>query len=164
MSTTTKPKLTINDAAKHAGLVLELDDLKRLGIALAYAASEEIEHNTRFATQVRTVYEALAATVSPGTGGRGRSGGSGTKAPVVDLVPMKRIEGYQIDLAAPLDPYFLYEVYGAQQLPLALNLFSATRLKEAVILVQERNPGTKPSGRSSKPALVEYIIRYVDHE
>ena len=160
MSTTTKPKLTINDAAKHAGLVLDLDDLKRLGIALAYAASEEVEHNGRFANQVRTVYDALAATASPSAGGRGRSGSS-TKAPVVNLVPVKHIEGYKIDLAAPVDPYFVFEVYGAEQLPIALDLFSATRLKEAVALVQERNPGTKSSGRSSKPVLVDYIIRYV---
>ncbi|HEY1391651.1 MAG TPA: hypothetical protein VGF38_24155 [Ktedonobacterales bacterium] len=29
------------------------------------------------------------------------------------------------------------------------------------MLVQERNSGTKPSGRSSKPAFTEYTIRYV---
>lgn len=160
MSTTTKPKLTVNDAAKHAALILDLDDPKRLSIALAYAASEEIEHNARFAAQVRTVYDALAAVSPTGAGGRGR-GGSGTKAPVVNLVPVKHLEGYEVDLAAPLDPYFLYEVYGAQQLPIALNLFSATRLKEAVALVQERNPSTKPTSRSRKEALIEYIIHYV---
>lgn len=162
MSTTTKPKLTINDAAKHAGFVLEIDDLdlKRLGIALAYAASEEVEHNTPFASQVRTIYDALALSAATGTRGRGR-GGSGTKEPAVNLIPVKHVEGYEINLAAPLDPYFLYELYGSEQFPIALGLYSATRLKEAVAIVQERHPGTKPSNRSRKDALVEYIIRYV---
>lgn len=159
MSTTAKRKLTVADAAKHAGIVLNLNDSKLLGIALAYAASEEIEHNVHFAAQVRTVYEALASA-SNGTGSKGR-GSVGAKAPAVNLMPMKHVEGYELNLAAPLDPYFLYEVYGSHQLPVALDLFSVNRLKEASALVQERNAGTKPANRSSKQALIDYIIHYV---
>lgn len=30
----------------------------------------------------------------------------------IDLVPIRRIEGREIDPAAPLDPYFLLDLYG----------------------------------------------------
>jgi hypothetical protein len=158
MSTTAKPKVTLTEAAKHAALVLELQDTKRLQTALAYAASEEIEHNANFAARVVTLYNVLPPSASSGGG---RRGGVGAKAAPVELVPLKYTDSVGVDLAAPLDPYFLYDVYGEHQLPIALNLFSAGRLKEAAALVQERNPGTKPTHRSHKDALVEYIIRYV---
>jgi hypothetical protein len=40
------------------------------------------------------------------------------------------------------------------------NLQSTTqrRLRSAVDTVQERNPGTKPSSRSSNAAMIDYIL------
>lgn len=49
MPTTVKRKLSAAEAAKHASVVLGLDDLKRLGIALAEAAAAEASSNHAFA-------------------------------------------------------------------------------------------------------------------
>jgi hypothetical protein len=72
MPTATKSKLTVAAAAKHVSLVLGLPDTKRLEVALAQVASEEVERSSAFARRVEAIYNLLPApgtrppTMSPG--------------------------------------------------------------------------------------------------
>lgn len=149
MTTLMKRKLSTNKAAKLAGAALDLKDLKRLAAALAEAAAEEVVRNRAFADRVRALYaEVPASTRKP----------PGVTAFDIDLVPIRRIEGREIDPAAPLDPYFLLDLYGPAQLEKALGLFPLAKLKEASATVERRHPGTKPTNRGSKAALIAYIV------
>jgi hypothetical protein len=155
MSASVTHRLTTAEAAKHAASQLGLDDVKRVGIALAVAAAEELDYNTVFAARVRMAYSRLAA--APGTKARPRT----SKALEVTLVPVKHVEGFDLNPATPLDPYLVYEAFGANQLPIALNLFPLAKLKEASALVEQRCPGTKPANRSKKDAVIAYIVEQV---
>lgn len=155
MSASVKHSPTTAEAAKHAASQLGLDDVKRVGIALAVAAAEELDYNTVFAARVRMAYSRLSASTA--TRARPRT----SKALEVAIVPIKHVEGFQLNPAAPLDPYLVYEAYGANQLPVALDLFPLAKLKEASALVEQRCPGTKPTNRSKKDAVIAYIVDQV---
>lgn len=144
-------KLSTSEAAKLASSILELDDLRRLTIALAEAAAQELVGNRPFAARVRALYDEVPATPSRA---------SAPDPFATQLVPIKMVPGRDINPAAPLDPYFLLEVYGASQLETALNLFPVAKLKEGAAMVERHHPGTKPTNRGRKAALVEYIVRY----
>lgn len=131
---------------------LGLEDTKRLSAALTIAAAEGVRKNPAFASHVRFLYEDMAPK---------RATPKRVKvAADVELIPVKQVEGVLNPAAAP-DPYFLLELYGAHQLRLALQRYTATRLKEAVVLVQERHPGTKPKGRATKETMIDYIVEHV---
>lgn len=152
MSTVTKKRQTLAEVAERAARQLDLDDIKRVSLALVEAASVELEKSHTFENRVRAFYDALAPA-------RPRS--RMVTAFDVKLVPIKQIDGREINPAAPLDPYFLYEVYGAEQLPTALSIFPVSKLKEGAAKVEQQNPGTKPSNRGQKQALIDYIVKYV---
>lgn len=156
MSTAVKRKLNATQAAAEAAQVLDLPDTRKVSTALTEAALEELQSNPAFAQRIRGLYAEQTATTV-----RKRGKTKDLSALAADLVPVKRVEGRAIDPAAPLDPYFLHEVYGTEQLPIALELFSMQKLREAAAVVQQRNPGTKPASRARKGALVEYILQYV---
>jgi len=140
------------EAVWRAAEELSATDLKRVAAALVEAASNELQSNERFARSVRVLFDALAPAKP------NKSGSRTAKPTPVTLVPIKRIEGREIDLGAPPDPYFLHELYGDKQLPLALSAYPVKALQEAVEIVQERHPGTKPIGKS-KAAIVEYLVK-----
>lgn len=149
MPTATKPKFSAATAAQRASDVLQLADAKRLGIALAEAAAEEVSRNPRFAQRVREFYDLL--TPAPVK----------TKAsPPVQLIPIRHVEGHEITASGKLDPYFLYEAYGAHQLRDALFPYPKIKLQEGAEAVEKRNPGTK-ANRRSKDTIIEYIIQHV---
>lgn len=150
MATTLKRKLSTTDAAKLARGALGLDDLRRLTIALTEVAAEEVIHNRAFATRVREVYEQVPAEA--------RSGRSDPFA--VRLVPIKVVEGRDINPAAPLDPHFLLEVYGSHQFRDALSIFPVAKLKEAAKHIAVRHRGTKPTNWGQKTPLIDYIVAY----
>src|SRR5690349_13096688 len=115
MSANVKSRLNAADAARRVAQALGLDDAKRLATALAVAAAEEVDENSRFAVRVRAVYNLLPAS---GTSAGGRSSSTGgpartSKALDVELRPIKRVDGFALDPAAPLDPYLAYEAFGA---------------------------------------------------
>lgn len=147
------------EATQQAADLLQLTDVKRLGAAPTLAVVEGVRRNASFAAHVRTLYEELApkprSTRNTQTARRAK-----LVAPDVELVPIKSMEGRQFDPVAPPDPYFLYEFYGAAQLPLALERYTVPRLQKAVKLVKERNPRTKPNG-TSRQAVIDYIVEYV---
>jgi len=141
-------------AAEQASELLRLDDLKRVGAALAEAALEGVRRNPAFAAHVRALYDDMAprpAAPKPRPTPRKKA------AADIELIPVKSMEGYAFDPAAPPDPYFLLEFYGARQLPLALQRYKAPQLQEAVKQVRARNPGTRPKGTGVQSA-IDYIV------
>lgn len=154
MSTTVKLVNSAPAAAKHIAEALRLEDQKRVATALAIAAAEEVEYNPVFAERIRQAYNRLPATAT-------RAKPVGPKALSVTLVPVKRVEGFEFDTAAPLNPYLVYEAFGAHQLRTALDLFSVPKLQGAARMVMERNPKTKPQNMRAKGPLVDYIEQYV---
>jgi hypothetical protein len=159
MSTVTEtrkrtPTQRVTDAAQQVATILGLEDQKRVSAALAEAAAEAVRRDSLFAARVRLLYKEMAPTPSTR---RTTTQGRGTRAaPDVELVPIKQVDRFINPAAAP-DPYFLLELYGAKQLPLALQRYTVARLREAVELVQERNPGTRPTGKT-RQHLIDYIV------
>jgi hypothetical protein len=137
-------------AAQQASEILGTDDLKRVGAALAEAALEGMRRNPSFAAHVRQLYESMAPP-------RAITEPKRTKSRV-ELVPIRQLN-VEINPAAPPDPYLLLELYGPEQLPLALEPYSTPRLRETVKRLQTRFPGTKPQG-ATKQAVIDYIVRY----
>jgi hypothetical protein len=158
MSTAVKRTLSATEAAKHVAQVLGLDDVKRTGTALATAAAEEAERNPSFAARVRALYSATMPLPTAGT----RKKTSTTNTLWSELKLIKHVDGLDLNAAAPLNPYLLNEAFGADQLPKILDALPLARLKESAAFVEERNPGTKPVSRSSKSAVMDYIIHYVN--
>ena len=76
------------------------------------------------------------------------------------LVPLKRVEN-NLSLGAAVDPYYLHELYGPQQLPKALQRYHLSQLLEAAAIVQSKHPGTKPANKSKKAAVIAYIVAKV---
>lgn len=162
-ATTAQATMTAAAAARSIAFFLDLEDTNRITLAVLMAASEELERNGQFVARVRAAYNTLPASKTRGAGSAGSAAQKAEEARklAATLKPIHEVEGREINLAAPLDPYFLLDVYGAQQLRQALELFPLAKLKEGVNAVIERNPGTKPTSKSSKAAVIDYIERYV---
>jgi len=62
---------------------------------------------------------------------------------------------------AKLDPYQLSRNYEPSQLRTVLASATPTMLREAVDAVQAREPSTKPTSRSKKADMIDYIIEHV---
>jgi hypothetical protein len=74
------------------------------------------------------------------------------------------IKGADLDRYSPygkFNPYSLLEGFGHGQLRAVLSGATPARLREAVSIVQEREPGTKPTSRSAKQSMVDYIMEHV---
>ncbi len=143
------------EAARQAAELLGCSDTKTLAVALAEAAVEAVRSNSAFAEQVRTRYAVLSESAKP------RRSSTARVKPDIELVPIKHVGAREANPGAAPDPYFLLELYGADQLTLALGRYKVADLKLAVQVVQQRNPGTKPTNKSSRDALIEYIVLQV---
>lgn len=152
MSTVTKRAATVTEIAERASKHLGLPDVKRVSVALAEVAAQEAERNRGFAERIRVLYEELAPT---------RVRTKMVTAFDVKLVPIKHVQGRELNPADPLDPYFLFEIYGPAQFPTALSMFPVAKLKEGVVVVERRHPDTKPTNRAQKQSLIEYMVRWV---
>ena len=163
MATNTPSKarsaVTTTTAARSLASALGLPDAARAGVAALLVAIEEVEQSSHFAARVRAAYDLLPEGKPTRRSTRGED--AVTKILSSTLTPIRHVEGHEINLAAPLDPYFLLEVYGAGQLRQALDLFPLTKLKEGLPAVMERHPGTKPSSKASKAAVIDYMERYI---
>lgn len=155
MPASVKRKLSTIAATEQAAQYLERTDLKRLSIALAEAAAEEVESNAAFAHKVLVLYDSLAPT-KPAPAKK-------KETTTKQLVPIRPVEPGSLDVssAVPLDPYWLNEVFGSHQLAEALDRYPAVKVKEASAMVEKRNPGTKPKSRANKAAMVQYIVEQV---
>jgi hypothetical protein len=147
-------RVTPASATKELASLLGLDDPKRLGQAVTIAAVEEVQHNSAFAERLRVAYWSVPATVQRPTGGTSKV----PKALAVDLVPVKHVEGFVLNPSAPLDPFLVYEAYGAKQLHTALDLFPADKLKAAATLVERRVAGAGKANRRSKATVIDYLV------
>jgi hypothetical protein len=141
--------------------MLSAADLKYLSLALAQVATEEVSRNSDFAERIRSLYLSLLpkkATRGASSGGSTRSGG--TKAWNAKLTPVGTVDEALLDPYGPPNPFALQRLYGDEQLPLALARYTPAKLREAVALVQERYPGSKPK-KMTKAAIIEYIVNTI---
>lgn len=159
-ATTTKPPTYPQRAGAAAVRVNErfgFADEKRMLAALAETALEEMNRNPSFAVRVRNRYEELApqkkTTGGGGTGSKGRT--SQRK-----LVPIKELPGFELDATRRLDPWFIIEYFGKNQLETALRIQTLNNLRRAFTVVEQRYPGTAPAGKVSKDEAIAYILTY----
>lgn len=148
-------RVTPASATKELASLLGVDDAKRLGHALTIAAVEEVQHNPAFAERLRVAYRSVPATTPRPAGGSSKV----PKALTVDLVPVKHVEGFTLNPSGPLDPFLVYEAYGAQQLPVVFDLYPPDKLKDAASLVERRVPGAGKANRRSKATVIKYLVR-----
>lgn len=121
--------------------------------ALTETAIEEMARNPTFALRVRNRFEELApqkpAKVS-----------KTTKSPKPKLVPIKELPSFELDATRRLDPWFILEYFGENQLEVALRTQTIGNLREAITVVEERFPGTTPKGKLTKDTAIAHILRY----
>jgi hypothetical protein len=60
-----------------------------------------------------------------------------------------------------LDPYVLSRNYEPWELRQVLGSATAARLKQAIEVVQEHEPGTAPKNRTKKADMIDYIVEHV---
>jgi hypothetical protein len=69
--------------------------------------------------------------------------------------------GFQLDVTRRLDPWFILEYFGPEQLDTALRMQTIGNLREAIAVVEERYPGSMPKGKLTKEVALAYILRHV---
>ena len=138
--------------------VLKPKELKSLATALAEAATQEVAAHPVFGDRILALFRELSEKPKPATGG---SGGRQPKPKKAKLTPIRPVDPELFGPDRPLDPYLLHYAYGDEKWQLALEDYPAPALKQAAGLVEQRNPGTLPKGRLTKPVLIDYIVRYV---
>jgi hypothetical protein len=135
---------------------LGVSDPKLLASVIVEVASDELQTSGRFSDRVRYLYDSLsAAKKKPASKG-------GPKMLPAHLKPIRQIEGQTFDIGAPPDPYFLLDLFGAEQLPEVLKLYSVDGLIRGAEIVQERRPDAKPlKAAKTKAPIIKYILQYV---
>src|SRR5689334_9086676 len=105
----------VTRAAETVAEYLHLDDAKRVSAALAEIAAEAVGRNPNFASRLRSCYEELGAPKRR-RGGTTRITDPNPPKRNRTLVPLKITETGEVNIGATLDPYRLFDVYGADQL------------------------------------------------
>ncbi len=146
-------------AAEKSARYLDLPDAKLLGAVLAEVAADELRHNRTFADRVQAAYQAAAPKPKQP---RPKTTTSKASKPKVTLVPINDVGPHMIDIAGVVDPFYLYEVFGAKQLPLALDNFSKGKLLDEVVpIVLKRHPGPLPAKSATKQSVIAFIVQRV---
>jgi len=138
-------------------LPTDLGDAAALGTALAEVAAEESRRNSRFADAVKQRYDEVMRLRAPVPKNGTR------KQELPPLVPLERSQYSKrvvVDPFAPPDPHEIIDVYGYHQLGRALQDYTLDMLKQTAAKVQDEHPGTKPRSKSSKAAVIDYIVEY----
>ncbi len=151
------------DATKNLREALNLPtivgDTTILGTVLAEVAAEEGMRNPQFASEVRRRYEEAMTQRKP------VRVATGQVQELPPLVPIRRIEGgYKRDPFLPPDPAYLVQLYGRHQLVRALQDYLVDSLKQTAAQIERQHPGTKPSNRGRKDALIAYIVAHAPDE
>jgi hypothetical protein len=115
------------------------------------AINERLEWDSVLQQDLRQKYEALAALNPP------KSKQAIGPEPVVRNP--SALVGY--NPAARLNPYVLDAAYEHDQLRRVLAPLSQQALREAVEAVQARNPESKPTSRTAKQKMIDYIMEHV---
>ena len=132
--------------------VVSPSDLKYLALALMQVATAEAAQSADFATRIRTLYLSLLPQKTTAS-----TRATEKQSARAKLIPIGHMDESLIDPYGPPNPFGLQQLYGDEQLALALERYAPARLREAVSIVQERYPGTKPKSMS-KAAVIEYIV------
>lgn len=150
------------DLCEALGLVaVSPANLKYLALALTLVATEEVARGSDFADRVRATYGSLLPARSKPSAGSEKGGRSaGSKAWNVKLTPIGTVDESMLDPYGPPNPFALQQLYGDDQLVLALGRYSPAKLKESVAIVQQRFPGTKPK-KLTKVEIIDYIVRTI---
>lgn len=148
MSATQRNKLATQEITTSLGLT----DEKVAITAALEAVYERLAWDADLRERVREKYQEIVAL---DTGAR--------KKPDLGPVPVPIRAGTpeQYTPYGKFDPYKLNYEYGSNQLRAVLVRGTQRDLREAADIVQARNPGTKPTNRSSKDAMIEYIMEHV---
>ena len=149
------------DATRHLrdtlNLPTDLTDSAILGTALAEIAVEESRANLALASRIRQRYLDIASLRRP----TAQNGTRRRAEPLPPLVPIRRDTAIRdIDAEKTPDPKFLIYVYGHAQLGRALQDYTLDMLKQTAAQVQAEHPGTRPKSKSSKAAVIDYIVQY----
>lgn len=136
-------------------------NLKYLALALTQVAVVEVSRSGDFAERIRTAYQSLLPE-KPKRGTSSVQGGrpGGNKAWKVKLMPIGTVDESLLDPYGPPNPFALQQLYGDEQLALALERYTPAKLKESVAIVQQRYPGTKPK-KLTKAEIINYIVRTI---
>jgi hypothetical protein len=156
-TTTTKPPTYAQRAAATAAQANErfsYTDEKRMLAALSEVALDEMSRNPAFAVRVRNRYDELAPQKAP-------KPDKAAKPTKPKLVPIKEFPGFQLDATRPLDPWFIIEYFGENQLETALRMQTIGNLRKSIAVVEERFPGTAPKGKLTKDGAISYILERV---
>src|SRR5258708_9485166 len=123
-------------ASEEAAAILGFGDVKLAGAVVLESALEELRQNRAFAQRIREAYQLAAKPKKTPA----RKTAARPAKPKVELKPLRTDETHQINIAAALDPYYLYEVFGAEQLPLALRQFTAKKpMYDALPICRKRH-------------------------
>ncbi|HST90360.1 MAG TPA: hypothetical protein VLJ14_18435 [Ktedonobacterales bacterium] len=135
---------------------LGIEDSSLLATAVLEVVADEVGWNGDVGRRIRDVYRDLIQLSS-----LARAKPRPSKPEPVKLVPVGKVDESRINPYGPLDPYLLFDMYGAHQLRLALDGYSLAKLKEGMAAVEARNPGTKPKSKASKAPLIDYIVEHI---
>ena len=162
MSATIEKPPTVAQRATAATVQLRetfgFSNLKVMSTAIAEAAAEEAQQNSAFAERIRRIYQELSSNSQGKTAGTRPPRSAQKKS---SLTPIARVEGFQPDPFAPIDPYFYLKIYGPEQFPLALDEQTLVTLKVIAEKLMADNPGTKPKTKSKKVDVIDYIVEIV---
>lgn len=135
---------------------LSLEDVALLATAALEVVADEVGRNGEVARRIRESYHDLLKSPR-----QTKTKFHLSKPEPVKLIPVGTVDESRIKPYGPLDPYLLFDLYGAEQLRLALDGYSLVKLKEGMAAVTTRNPGTKPKSKASKAPLIDYIVEHV---
>jgi hypothetical protein len=135
---------------------LSIEDPALLATAVLEVIADEVGWNGDVGRRIRDTYRDLIQLPSL-TKAKPRL----SKPQPVKLIPVGTVDERRFKPYGPLDPYLLFDLYGADQLRLALDGYSLVKLKEGMAAVAARNPGTKPKSKASKAPLIDYIVEHV---
>ncbi len=151
MSAAQRDRLARQGIAKAIGAT----DDKAAIIAALEAVHERLASDTDLKDSVRQKYREISDLLS-GAGSRPKSDLGPVPVPIRSGTP----EGY--NPYGKFDPYQLAWEYGNHQLPAVLVRGTQRDLREAVGIVEARNPGEK-APRSKNADMIEYILKHLAH-
>lgn len=119
--------------------------------ALVETVNERLARDEAFQESLRQRYQELEALGAP----RQKA------APAARPVPINPPSLDEYTPYGKFDPYKALHEYGQGQLRAVLELSTLRDLKEAIDIVQAREPGTKPASRIKKADMVDYLMEHL---
>lgn len=134
---------------------LNVENVQWLTTALAEVALEEVAANRTFSSKLLHAYQEIAKSSKPTPKKKIRE--------LANLTPIAKVDESEFLPLGTVKPKVLLKLYGAAQLPIALDQFTLVMLKDAAHVLMEEYPGTKPKSMANKADVIAYIIDRVSH-